>query len=202
MISVFLFVSNCSNCFTNSLMFSLEAWRVRIGVWAGRVRMSSKDSAPKLNISLRQSLDILWGISTRLVAAVISVLLLVGGVELNPGPPRKDLNSSSSSEEEFEVPKCFDFCETSEGKYVFTAPITPIINLNKRMAGAAPDSEHCSGECGADEFPVGRTLNPVKPPLFSKITYIVHFLYKLCYTPINVSHYPSPMRSICDKLIF
>ena len=55
---------------------------------------------------------------------------------------------------------------------------------------------------GADEFPVGRTLNPVKPPLFSKITYIVHFLYKLCYTHINVSHYPNPMRSICDKLIF
>ena len=45
-------------------------------------------------------------------------------------------------------------------------------------------------------------INPVKPPLFSKITYIVHFLYKLCYTHINVSHYPNPMRSICDKLIF
>ena len=88
-------------------MISLEAWRGRIGVWAGRVKLFSMIRAPKMDLTLRQTLDILWGISTLLVAAVLVVLLIVGGVEINPGPPRKDL--SSSSEEEIEVPKGFDF---------------------------------------------------------------------------------------------
>ena len=134
-------------------MIPLKAWRGRIGVWAGRVRMSSKVSAAKKNIGLRQSLDILSGISTLLVAAVISGLLLVGGVELNPGPPRKDLNSSYSSEEEFEVPKSFDFCETSKGNYVFTAPITPIINLNKRrvLVGSKKRLNKFGGDIKSDK---------------------------------------------------
>ena len=82
-------------------MISLEAWRGRIGVWAGRVRLSSKVSAPKMNISVRQPLDILWGISTLLVAAVICLLSIVGGVEVNPGPLRRD---NSNSEDDLEIP--------------------------------------------------------------------------------------------------
>ena len=82
-------------------MISMEAFRSRIGVWAGRVKLSSMISAPKMDLTLRQTY-ILWGISTLLVAAVLVVLLIVGGVEINPDPPRKDL--ISSSEEEIEVP--------------------------------------------------------------------------------------------------
>ena len=57
------------------------------------------------------------------------MLWTVGGVEVNLGPPRKDL--SSSSEEDIDVPKCFDFGETSQGKYVFSAPITPKLKVEK-----------------------------------------------------------------------
>ena len=59
------------------------------------MRLSFKAFAPKMNVSVRQIFDILWGISTILVAAVICLILIVGGVEVNPGPPRKHLNSSS-----------------------------------------------------------------------------------------------------------
>ena len=111
-------------------MISIEAWRGRIGVWAGRRMLSSKVSAPKINISYRQTFDILWGISTHLVAAVMSILLIVGGVEVNPGPPRKDL--TSSSDEEIDVPKTFDFGETAKGIFVFSAPVTPKIRIDKR----------------------------------------------------------------------
>ena len=96
------------------MMISLEAWKGRIGV---------------SNWFLVQSLDILWAIFTLLVAAVILVSLIVGGVEVHPGPPRKDL--ISSSEEDIYVPKCIGFSETSIGKYVFSALITLIINVEK-----------------------------------------------------------------------
>ena len=77
-----------------------------------------------MNISVRQALDILWGISTLLVAVVICLLLIVGGVELNPGPPLRD---NSSSEDELEVPSCFDFAEHNmESKYTFSAPRLPL----------------------------------------------------------------------------
>ena len=70
-------------------MISLEAWRGRIGVWTRRAKLSSNISAPKSNISIEQTWVILWGMPTLLVAAVISVLLIVDGVEVNPGHPPK-----------------------------------------------------------------------------------------------------------------
>ena len=74
--------------------------------------------------------DNICGISTNLIDCVIFVLLVAGGIEINPGPPRKD--SNSSSEEDIQVPKSFDFGETSQGIHVFSAPITPILKMQKR----------------------------------------------------------------------
>ena len=95
-------------------MISLEAWRGRIGSWTKRVRLSS-------NLPRKILKGIIWdnicGISTNLIACVIFVLLVVGGIEINPGPPRKD--SNSSSEEDIQVPKSFDFGETSQGIYMY-----------------------------------------------------------------------------------
>ena len=84
-------------------MISFKAWRGRIGVGEGRVMISSKAFAPKMNVSFRQIFDILWDISKILVAAFICLILIVGGVEVIPGPPRKDLNSSF--EDDLEVSK-------------------------------------------------------------------------------------------------
>ena len=58
------------------------------------------------------------------------ILLIVGGVEVNPGTPRKDLTSSSN--ELIDVPKNFDFGETAKRIYVFSAPVTPKIRIDKR----------------------------------------------------------------------
>ena len=90
-------------------MITLEAWRGRIGSWAGRVRLSS--NLPR-KISKGNFGGNIRGKSTNLIACVIFVLLVVGGIEINPGPPRKD--SNSSSEGDIQVPKSFDFGETSE----------------------------------------------------------------------------------------
>ena len=116
-------------------MISIEAWRGRIGGWNGRVKLSSSSSSKKLNFSLVQTLDVLWGISTILVATVITLLLIVGGVEVNPGPPRKD-PSTSCSEEDIEVPKTFDFGETAQGTFVFTAPVNPKIMKRRVVVGS------------------------------------------------------------------
>ena len=66
-------------------MISLELYRARIGGWGGRGR------SPLSQSHFRKSpfsvfIDILWRISTRLLATTISALLMIGGVELNPGP--------------------------------------------------------------------------------------------------------------------
>ena len=90
-------------------MISLEAWRGRIGSWAGRAKLPSTSRRPKFDTYFGMVSDIIRGISTSLLAAIIYILLIVSGVEINPGPPRKDLSSSFSSEEDIEVPKGFDF---------------------------------------------------------------------------------------------
>ena len=110
-------------------MISIEAWRGRIGCWAGRVRFSSSSRNTSF-FTFCKIADSIWGISTSLSACVICMLLIVGGIEINPGPPRKDLNSTS--EDDIEVPTSFDFGEPSEGICVFSAPSTPIIKIHKR----------------------------------------------------------------------
>ena len=65
-------------------MISLEHYRARIGAWGGRGRYPLSQS------HFRKSpfivfIDILWRISTRLLATTISALSMISGVELNPG---------------------------------------------------------------------------------------------------------------------
>ena len=42
-------------------------------------------------------MDALW--STGLLIVIIKVLLMIGGIELNPGPPKKDPNSTLPEDE-------------------------------------------------------------------------------------------------------
>ena len=66
-------------------MISLELYRARIGGWGGRGR-SPLSQSPFRKSTFSVFIDILWRISTRLLATTISALLMIGGVELNPGP--------------------------------------------------------------------------------------------------------------------
>ena len=92
-------------------MVSIDLWRVRIGGWAGR----SSPSAPvperatiqlrirvqfRTNdyVQLKTSGVVQWGISTCVFAVVISILLIIGGVELNPGPVGKNSQFSTGSD--------------------------------------------------------------------------------------------------------
>ena len=66
-------------------MISLELYRARIGGWGGRGR-SPLSQSPFRKSPFSVLIEILWRISTRLLATTISALLMIGGVELNPGP--------------------------------------------------------------------------------------------------------------------
>ena len=99
-------------------MISLELYRARIGGWGGRGR------SPLPQSQYRKSpfcvfIDILWRISTRLLATTISALLIIGGVELNPGP-------GSTTEEEISP---MDIEDCSQDAFVLSSQMmqrTPI----------------------------------------------------------------------------
>ena len=61
-------------------MISFELYRARIGGWVGHGRSPLSQSPFSVLIK------ILWRISTRLLATTISGLLMICGVDLNPGP--------------------------------------------------------------------------------------------------------------------
>ena len=66
-------------------MISLKLYRARIGGWGGRGR-SPLSQSPFRKSPFSVLIEILWRISTRLLATTISASLIIGGVELNPGP--------------------------------------------------------------------------------------------------------------------
>ena len=64
-------------------MISIELYRARISGWGGHARYPLPQSHIRKS-TLR--IDELWRISIRLQANTISALLMIGGVEINPGP--------------------------------------------------------------------------------------------------------------------
>ena len=66
-------------------MISLDLWRSRIGGWRGHAK--SQFLPPHFRKSYLSSfICLLWRITTCLSAITISILLIIGGVEINPGP--------------------------------------------------------------------------------------------------------------------
>lgn len=60
-------------------MVDVGTWRARIGSWAGKVRVARRSLMASNGATVST-------INTVLCAAVIAILLIIGGVELNPGP--------------------------------------------------------------------------------------------------------------------
>ena len=78
-------------------MISIELWRARIGGWRG-----SAKSAPAAG---RINPDLLIYLCKFMAALLITILLIIGGIELNPGPPKKATNSSSDDDMEISCPQ-------------------------------------------------------------------------------------------------
>ena len=110
-------------------MISLELYRARIGGWGGRGR-SPLSQSPFRKSPFSVFIDILWRISTRLLATTISALLMIGGVELNPGP-------GSTTEEEIspmEIEDCSQDAFVLPSQPLQRTPISsqvvPLIDLD------------------------------------------------------------------------
>ena len=72
-------------------MISLELWKARIGGWGRRIRSSS---VPVSYSRVEDGcLDLITGISIYLLTIIIAIMLVIGGVELNPGPISGDESS-------------------------------------------------------------------------------------------------------------
>ena len=79
------------------IMIFLLLWNSSIGGCASQIRPAS--SITTHNFSWRTFIDRMLGLAAYLSAEIILVLLIIGGVEMNPGPPKIDPNSSSSEDE-------------------------------------------------------------------------------------------------------
>ena len=86
-------------------MISLELWRARIGGWGSRKNLSSESSStPPTNCSTSHFFcDALRGITICLLASVITILLVIGGIEMNPGPPKKIIVEDPSQEKNLPI---------------------------------------------------------------------------------------------------
>ena len=75
-------------------MISTELWRTTVGGW------TSEQLLPISCDHFSSLITYSFGISTWLLAVVISILLIIGGV--NPGPTGKNPNSSSTEHDLFD----------------------------------------------------------------------------------------------------
>ena len=95
-------------------MISIELWRARIGIWGTRKIRNSCLNPSQLVVTC--------DISLPLLACVIYMLLVIGGVESNPGPKNQD--KEVTTEFSLNVPNNFEFVEPSEAPIQFVASST------------------------------------------------------------------------------
>ena len=88
-------------------MISLDLWRSRIGGWRGHAK--SQFLPPHYRKSTLSIFCLLWRMTTCLSAITISVLLLIGGIEINPGPGSTSDEEISPMEIEDSIHDTFDF---------------------------------------------------------------------------------------------
>ena len=109
-------------------MISLDLWRSRIGGWRGHAK--SQFLPPHYRKSTLSMFCLLWRITTCLSAITISVLLLIGGIELNPGPGSTSGDEISPMEIEDSIHDTFDFSsETIQGTPI-SSQVVPMTSLD------------------------------------------------------------------------
>ena len=135
-------------------MISIELWRARIGNWGSRKVRNSNPTPTQLVDT--------FGISITLITCVIFMLLVIGGIELNPGP--RDQDKEVRSEFSINVPDDFEFVGPSE------APVQFIASTSMCERVKAPKKYHF-GKKGRKYFIVLRLV--IYPHLLPPIVKLV-----------------------------
>ena len=117
-------------------MISLDLWRSRIGGWRGHAK--SQFLPPHYRKYTLSIFCLLWRITTCLSAITISVLLLIGGIELNPGPGSTSGEEISPMEIEDSLHDTFDFSSETLQRTPISSQVVPMTSLDL--------SSQCSNE--------------------------------------------------------
>ena len=122
-------------------MISIELWRARIGGWRGGAKSTTglTNSPHQIFNQLVLNKEVYNVLLCCMAATLIGILLIIGGVELNPGPPKKASNSSSDDETVITCPQgefvLFYFSVSSFIKIIQSTPL----NWNTSVSKFCPD---------------------------------------------------------------
>ena len=109
-------------------MISLDLWRSRIGGWRGHLK--SQFLPPHCRKSnLSKFICLLCRITTCLSAITISVLLIIGGVEINPGPGSTSDEEISPMEIKHSLHDTFDFSSETLQRTPISSQVVPMTSL-------------------------------------------------------------------------
>ena len=110
-------------------MISLDLWRSRIGGWRGHAK--SQFLPPHYRKSnLSKLICLLWRITTCLSAITISVLLIIGGIEINPGPGSTSDEEISPMEIDDSLHDTLDFSSETIQRTPISSQVVPITSLD------------------------------------------------------------------------
>ena len=109
-------------------MISLDLWRSRIGGWRGHAK--SQFLPPHYRKSTLSLFCLLWRITTCLSEITISVLLLIGGIEINPGPGSTSDEEISPMEIEGSLHDKFDFFSETIQRTPISSQVVPMTSLD------------------------------------------------------------------------
>ena len=122
------FLYSCYSFINHLDMISLDLWRSRIGGWRGHAK--SQFLPPLYRKSTLSMFCLLWRITTCLSAITISVLILIGGIELNPGPGSTSGEEISPMEIEDSIHDTFDFSSETLQRIPISSQVVPMTSLD------------------------------------------------------------------------
>ena len=109
-------------------MISIELYRARISGWGGHARYPLPQSHIRKS-TLR--IGVLWRISTRLQANTISALLMIGGIEINPGPGSTTEEEISFMEiDDCSQPDVFPLSSQTVQRTPISSQVVPVYDLD------------------------------------------------------------------------
>ena len=110
-------------------MISLDLWRSRIGGWRGHAK--SQFLPPHYRKSnLSKFICLSWRITTCLSAITISVLLIIGGIEINAGRGSTSVDEISPMEIEDSMHDTFDFSSETIQRIPISSQVVPMTSLD------------------------------------------------------------------------